>query len=264
MNETTVKYLAGLIDSDGSIFFAFRKTTANKDKSRYYLELRVSIASSEAVDKHGFISTIPSLTGFGRIYRQGDKGQYIYWMVSNKRDLNMVVPRLVKHMVVKAKHLNRMFEMWKEKLGITLSEEECEELKAFSKKSRYDPGPLKPKNHPTWGWLSGYLDGNGCYSLRNCGNYSQVRVRASCHIGDAGVMDFLKNAFGGSIGVDSKTGNCCTWTRNLGKQDRSFALDFLAKVVRHSHLKKHKIEQLIAFHHQQRPSVPTPAGEAMA
>lgn len=265
MNETTIKYLSGLIDSDGNVGFRFRQTVQNRDKSRYYLELAVNIASSDAVDRHGFMGSLPSLTGFGRVSRSGDKNQYLYWTISSKRDLEMMVPRLLKHMVVKARHLERMFQTWKDTRGVTLSKEECDELKDFSKKSRLDSGPLKPKNHPSWCWVAGYLDGNGCFSMRRGKNYTQVRVRASCHTNDAAVLEFLKKAFGGGIGVDSKSGNCSTWTRNLGVSDRSFALQFLGKLVRHSRFKRHKIEQTIAFHHGhlQRLSVPAPKGDAI-
>ena len=41
-----------------------------------------------------------------------------------------------------------------------------EYLKVESKKSRSNAGPIKDKKHPTWAWVSGYLDGDGHYSKR--------------------------------------------------------------------------------------------------
>lgn len=270
MNESTVKYLSGLIDSDGAISFNFNNP--NKDKSAYTLSLKVTITSSSAIDVHGFIASLPNLTGFGSIRRYGNKDQFTQWTVTSRRDLEMLVPRLVKHMFAKARHLQRMFEKWKEKRGRLISVDECDILKEFSRQSRYDAGPLKPKNHPSWCWLSGYLDGNGCFRSARCksGTYNgkqmyrqQCSVQAACHIGDVAVLEFIQKAHGGYIKKHSKSDNCMVWERNLGKSDRAFALRFLPHLVRHSKLKKHKIEQLIAFHHQQRPSEQTSTDEAM-
>lgn len=268
MDETIFKYLAGLIDSDGTISFDFKNAIRNGGQAN--LGLKVGIAASDAVDRHGFIEQLPQRIGHGYTSRHGGKNQYIYWMVSSRRDLEMLVPRLLKHMCVKAKHLQRMFDMWKEKRGTSLSPEECEALRTWSKQSRYDAGPLKPKNHPTWAWVAGYLDGNGHYmfSLANRGAAKEtrsMRVSACCHRGDAAVLEFLHKAFGGKIRTHPATENAMYWDRNIGLSQKSFALTFLGKVVRFSQFKRHRIEQIIAFHHghQQRLSDQTPTGEAI-
>ena len=265
MNESSVKFLAGLMDSDGTIAFDFRNEA--RDNGNATLGLKVGISASDAVDRHGFIESLPALTGYGYTSRHGDKKQYIYWIVCSRRDLEMLVPRLLKHMCVKAKHLKRMFEKWKELRGKSLSSVECQELREFSKQSRYDAGPLKPKNHPTYAWCAGYLDGNGHYmfALANKGAKSgketrSMRVSACCHKGDAEVLEFLLKAFGGQIRVHPSTDNALIWDRNLGLSQRSFALEFLGKMARFSKLKRHRIEQMIAFLRQQRLSEPKPAG----
>ena len=269
MNESLVKYLAGLLDSDGSISFNF----VNPSNGYHNLSLKISLAASSAIDTHGFIVSLPSLTGFGSFDRHGDKGQFSRWTITARRDLEMIVPRLVKHMVVKARHLQRMFEKWKECRGKALSEKECEDLRIFSGESRADAGPLKSKNHPTWAWLAGYLDGNGSYRSGICKSGTsktgkpqqrmQCAVHASCHVNDASVLEFIRNAHGGYIKPHSKSDKCMVWERSLGKSEHSFALKFLPALVNHSRIKRHKIEQMISFHRQQRLSVPTPAGEAI-
>jgi hypothetical protein len=268
VNETIFKYLAGLIDSDGTISFDFRNETRNEGWAN--LGLKVGIAASDAVDKHGFVESIPKLIGHGYTSRHGDKNQYVYWFVTSGRDLEMLVPRLLKHMCVKAKHLQRMFEVWREKRGTVLSPEECAALRTWSKQSRYDAGPLKPKNHPSWAWCAGYLDGNGHYmfSLANKGAAKEtrsMRVSACCHKGDVGVLEFLQKAFGGKIRTHPATENAMLWDRNIGLSQKSFALAFLAKVVRFSQFKRHRIEQIIAFHHghHQRLSDQTATAEAI-
>lgn len=260
MDEALYKYLAGLIDSDGSISFNFGQT--NPEKTAFFIKLHISLSASHAIDFHGFIGSLPELTGFGAVDvavgHNKSKHPISRWTVRKKADLEMLVPRLVKHMVVKGRHLQRLFDKWKEKRGGSISAEECEALKEFSKASRLDSGPLKPKNFPSWAWLSGYLDGNGSIRAgrRKDGFYKgqqkyshQASVNAACHKNDAAVLEFIQKAHGGYVKQYAAHPNCVAWERNLGKRDRSFALDFLQHLVRHSRLKKHKIEQLIAFHH---------------
>lgn len=255
LNESLCKYLAGLVDSDGTISFDFRNE--NRNEGRANLGLKVGIASSDAVDKLHFIEGLPQKIGHGCAFRHGNERRYVYWVLNSRRDLEMVAPRLVKHMCVKAKHLQRMLDKWREKRGTMLSPDECAALRAWSKESRLDAGPLKPKNHLTWAWVSGYLDGNGHYmfSLANKGAAKEtrsMRISATCHRGDAEVLELFKKCFGGRIRVHNLTENAMTWDRNLGLKDRSFALHFLRKVHRFSQFKRHRIEQILAFHHQQR------------
>jgi hypothetical protein len=96
MNETLVKYLAGLLDADGSLSFSFRKD--DRKPERNYLGLTLSLASSDEVDKSGFVSSLPELTGMGGIYRYGANKQFMNWKVSRRADLEMILPRVSKHM----------------------------------------------------------------------------------------------------------------------------------------------------------------------
>lgn len=270
MDESIFKYLAGLVDSDGTISFDFKNEIRNDGWAN--LGLKVGVASSDVVDRHMFIDSLPERIGHGYVNRHGPQKQYKYWFLNSKRDLEMMVPRLLKHMCVKAKHLERMFGMWKEKRGTMLSPDECEILRTWSKESRYDAGPLKPKNHPTWAWCAGYLDGNGHYqfSVSNNGVETKkgrltrsMRISACCHKGDAAVLEFLQKAFGGDIRFHPLTENAMIWHRNLGVSQRSFAVHFLGKLARFSQFKRHRIEQMISFHHQQRLSDQSPAGHAI-
>lgn len=262
MNETLIKYLSGLLDADGSISLQFHNV--NKEKGTCTIGMCIQVSSSTAVDKHGFIDSLPMLTGFGISTPETARPHITKWTVQSRSHLEMLIPRLVKHMVVKGRHLQRLYDKWREKRGASISLEEAESLKEFSKSSRLDSGPMKPKNHPSWAWTAGYLDGNGSY---RCGlkkdrdRYSyQNSVHASCHIGDVHVLEFLQKAFGGYIKPHSTCEKCMVWERKLGKADRSFALRFLPKLVNHSRLKKHKIEMILAFHHSQRSSGKDPTG----
>lgn len=264
MNESLIKYLAGLLDADGSLSFSF-KHDQNRE-GRYFIGLVLSLASSDAVDKSGFVESLSSFYGIGSFARYGEKMQFTTWKVSRRSDLEMLVPRLIKHMVIKAQHWQWLLDVWRNARinGKTCSLHEREAMTQASKESRrLNRGPLKPKNFPTWAWLAGYLDGDGTYHYRSgiYDGYKQwtMNVSAVAHVNDIGVLEFLKQSFGGRIQPQGQSENVKVWMRSLGYQNRDFALRFLPNLAKHSKFKRHKIDAMI-HHHRQRLSVPGPKG----
>ena len=261
MNESLVKYLAGLLDADGSLSLTFRRDD-NKPK-HHYCGLKVALHSSLAVDQKGFVSTLPELTGMGGFSRYGARQQHYKWEVQKRAHVEMLLPRLIKHMVVKGKHWQWLLETWRGCRRKPLTAKECVELRKASTNSRATrSGPVRPKNHPTWAWLAGFLDGDGYYS--NFLSHSKDgSVRRNMHTGcvaqkkDSHVLEFIQKAFGGHIYEHGQTKSCLTWKRSLGVANRSFALRFLPNLAKHSRLKRHKIDQMI-HHHQQRLSTLSP------
>lgn len=242
-NESEIKYLAGLLDADGSLSFQF------VDNKVY---LNFSLAASESIDKHGFVDSLGKKAGNVTIRSWEDKNwsPSHQWRVQASNEINMLIPRFVKHMVIKGAHWKRLYDKWCEMKSKTLSTEDIENLKSFSEESRKQAGPVKHKNHPTWAWVAGYLDGDGCYTFKKHSNPEAVncmtlKVMVVCHKDDRVGIDLLFKAFGGSIREEQ---DWLRWTRNLGVKDSSFANEFLRKVHWHSHLKKWKIEQMLAFH----------------
>lgn len=268
MNESLVKYLAGLLDADGSLSFAFKADT-NRE-GQFFVGLVLSLASSDAIDLHGFIDALPEATKMGSVYRYGAKKQFKSWKVTKRADLEMLLPRLIKHMVIKAKHWQWLFDQWRE-FRVGYGERNCDvakrqELTNLSRASRNERvGPLKPKNHPTWAWLAGYLDGDGCYSYRHyiVNGYNQwtINVSAVAHIKDISVLEFLQQSFGGSIINQGQSDNVKIWRRSLGYQHRSFAENFLPNLAKHSRFKRNKIDAILS-HHRQRLSVPGAKAQA--
>lgn len=247
MTETQVKYLAGLIDADGYIGFEF-------SKNKVYL--RINITAADSIDKQQYVYNLPETTGLGTSCKKERKNKdwspISVWVVGTRKDLDMFIPRLLKHLVIKGKHTKRMYDKWHEYRGKVLSDIEIEQLKTYSKASRADSGSLKSRNHPTWAWVAGYLDGDGSYIYKQppSQRFPKLVVRATSHINDRIGLDLLHKAFGGHIYDRGKNGkHILDWVHPLGKSNRDFALKFLPKVVKHSKLKKHKIEQMIAFHH---------------
>lgn len=253
MNESLVKYLAGLLDADGSLFFD-KKVTGGEIR----MGLRLFLASSDAIDRGGFVASLPEITGFGSVKRRStprsDLKQTV-WTVSGRSDLEMLLPRLIKHMVIKARHWQWLLDVWRHQRSLgygnkVISPRDWESLQAVSRESRRsNVGPIKPKNHPTWAWVAGFLDGDGCYSFRTSRN-KNMRVSVGIHASDISALEFLQKAFGGTIKEYPAKPNLRYWWRGLGPANASFALRFLPKLVKHSRLKKHKLEQMIHWHRQ--------------
>lgn len=252
--ETDVKYLAGLLDADGSLSFKFCKASSGKT----FLYLILGVSASVSVDKLGYVKSLDDYCGsVSKItYDNPNHNDAYCWKVQSRTDLNKLLPRLVKHMVVKGAHFKRLYDKFVELKGADVTEE-VDSLKAFSGESRKGSGPWKPKKHPTWAWVAGYLDGDGCYTFSKG---KTLHVGCITHVDDLHGIELLQKAFGGSI-YDPQPDNTRLWRRGLGKSHRSFAKTFLAKMARHSKLKKWKIEQMLNFHNQpQRLSDTSPTG----
>ena len=246
MKETEVKYLAGLIDADGHIGFEFTE-------NRCYFCL--SITAADSIDRGQYVFNLPDTTGYGtscKKERRNNWSTVTVWKISRRKDVEMLFPRLIKHMVIKGAHAQRMLDKWIEYRGKALSDIEVEQLKTFTKASRLASGPLKPKKHPTWAWVAGYLDGDGCFIFKKPPSMKSARilVQATAHENDMVALELLQKAFGGTIHDRGKTApHIRDWRRHLNSQHKSFALRFLSKLVQHSRFKKHKIESILHHHH---------------
>lgn len=274
MNESLIKYLAGLLDADGALSFNFDETgRAGNKNGRYTVALRLTLAAADTVDLHGFVPSLPDLVGMGTVFKERN---LFWWRVQRRADLEMLLPRLIKHMVIKARHWQWLLEMWRSYRGgygeCSCDEAKRAELTTQSKLSRRNVGPIKPKNHPTWAWVAGYLDGDGTYHMRRrihkaaVGDVTReqwtILVSAAAHANDAYVLEFLRDAFGGAICDHNANGSVKLWQRALGARNQSFALRFLPKVTKHARLKRHKIDAILNHTRQQRLSVPGLKGQA--
>lgn len=263
--ETEIKYLSGLMDADGSLCFHF-----SRYKDRYNVSLKLVLQQSHSIDfKSKFMHSFKGRCGFLQEIALRDKNPN--WSdatrltVTSNKELNMLLPRLTKHMVIKAKHWSGMLDKYNSIYGKSVDEEGMSELKEFASNSRKDAGPLKDKKHPTWAWVAGYLDGDGCYYMRTRkkgrGVWRELQVTAVCHDEDKVALELLHKAFGGRL-KNNPHENTHVWVRSLGVRDRSFAIKFLRKMARHSKMKKHKIESMLQYH-LQRLSESTSTEEAI-
>lgn len=156
-------------------------------------------------------------------------------------------------MVIKGSHFQRMHEKFSEFKGKLLSVEDVEYLKQFAKDSRADAGSIKSKNHPSWLWFAGYLDGDGSFGIRQRSDRPspEIWVSISCHINDRVGIDLISKAFGGGIYTHAKnTPHILDWKRNLAVSQKSFAVPFLKRLANLCVIKRHKIEQILNFYSQ--------------
>lgn len=258
MTESEVKYLAGLLDADGSLSFKFCKSSSDK----VFCYLILALTGVKHIDKQNYILSLANYGGSIIEYINDRGNQTNKWHVQDRTTLNKLLPRIIKHMVIKGRHWDRLFSAYTELKGKDASKQ-IELLKAFSAESRRDTGPLKAKKHPTWAWIAGYLDGDGCYTFSQKRKGNTLHVGAIAHYNDIQGLELLQKAFGGTI-YPVQPDNTVLWRKGLGKSHRSFAKMFLKKVHRHSQLKKYKIEKMLEFHNEpQRLNENTPKGEVI-
>lgn len=251
MNETDIKYLAGLLDADGSFFFNF-------SGNRVYLV--VSLDLSTGIDKDckytEWLSNALSVKYYKTKRELNAKDVFSLKIIVSKRStIEMLVPRILKYLVIKGKHLNNLYQKWKECSGRKFSNEEIDELKQFVIESRKDVGPLKIKSWLPKAYVAGFVDGDGCYCMKkSSGTYN---VSTVSHKQDRVVADLLHKQYGGRIHFQ---GDWIRWVHSLGRTNKQFAIRFLQDMHRHSRLKQHKIELFLNYH-SQRLNEKTPTGD---
>lgn len=253
LNETDIKYLSGLLDADGSFSFQFTK-------NRCYLSVALDLSTGIDRDMK-FSNWLGEQLGVKpRVYERelnAKDSMSIKITVSKRGTLETLVPRLLKYLVIKGSHLQRLFLKWKEVRGRELSADEIDELKQFSIESRKGVGPIKARSWLPKAYVAGFIDGDGCYIMKkSSGTYNVNTVSSE---DDRIVADLLYKQYGGHI---YKQENWIRWRHPLGRTNKSFAIKFLKDMHRHSRLKRWKIEQFLAYH-SQRLSVETSTEEAI-
>jgi len=247
--ETESKYLAGLLDADGSLSFVHKGG---------YLSLMLHLSMSESIDRDGKYAKYLS-SKVGKLHtRKRDDNWAIQneWVIYARNEHEAVLPHIIKHMVVKGKKWQFMLETLRESKAKKFSEEE---FLALREQANAMTGPVKPKSHPTWAWVAGYIDGDGWYMMRDRGRQVERQVGVVSHIDHPAGLELLHKAFGGVLKEDR---GHLRWIKNLGPRDKQFAIDFLKKMVNHSNLKKWKIEQILSTYSQRLSDI-TPTGDAI-
>jgi len=250
-SERLNKFVAGLMDADGTFGLHFGKNT--------YLTLRFKITQSIVNDPEFIMmKSIVRYFGLGssRVnieHKWNQEFESFEWVVQGQ-EARKLADYLVKHSCIKAKHIDRLCYLYDNLRGFKLTPAQVAELKEYSTCSRENTASLFERKHPSWAWLAGYLAGDGCFyykhRLRSSGSYShEALVNATANVIDLQILVFLQKHFKGTISK-YKNNNNFKWIRSLGKSHSKFAMNFLIKIRKEMcMIKKYdKIQTLINFH----------------
>ena len=240
-NETLNKYLAGFVDADGTIAFHFNKTVDG------YFRIGLQFGITQ-IDQRGrgfkLLQMLRDTYEVGSITDVPNKSQK-YWKVASKNELEKFLPHIIKHMVIKGKHFQRMLEKRRELSGVNLTKEQVDSLREFAKKSRLDTGPTRHKKNPSPAWMAGYIDGDGYLRNAEREHWLKIHVQES----DVVSVELIQNTWGGKIYPTTKE-NIKEFRLNLGASFYGTAKRFLSKIIPHLRLKRHDAEMILYWHKQ--------------
>lgn len=249
-NETLNKYVAGFVDADGTIAFHFNKTV----DGFFRIGLQFGITQ---IDNRGrgfkLLQDLRDAYDVGSITDVKDKNQK-YWKVAGKNDLEKFLPHIIKHMVIKGKHFQRMLEKRRELSGVDLTQDQVDELRRFAKESRADTGSTRYKKNASPAWLAGYIDGDGYLRCSGREHWLKIHVQKS----DVCSVELIQRTYGGKI-YDTAKENIKEFRLNFGASFYGIATKVLKAIIPHLRLKRHDAE-MILYWHKQRLNEKNPKG----
>lgn len=190
------KYLAGLLDSDGSIYLMWnplcrRENWDGTGPQRSY----IMVAFDQKTPDKSFMELVansltpPSLPhNWGSIGQNQSSGSY-YWKVAGTKAVSVLM-RLKKFLVCKKKLAEVAIDMNGQVMDVVVG------------KTKFDAartGSPMPK-HPTRKWSAGYIDGNGSFDVRIPKGMAGQAILTVCDEAKERVgVDLLQKAYGGSV-----------------------------------------------------------------
>ena len=240
-NETLNKYLAGFIDADGTLAFHFNKTVDG------YFRIGLQFGITQ-IDNRGrgfkLVEFLKESYGVGSLSDVPSKKQK-YWKVANKDELEKFLPHVIKHMVIKGKHFQRMLEKRRELAGVNLTQEQVDVLRQFAKESRKDTGSIRYKKNASPAWLAGYIDGDGYLRHSDKEHWLKIHVQTS----DVVAVELIQNTYGGKIYTTTKE-NIKEFRLNFGASFYGTANKVLKAIIPHLRIKRHDAEMILHWHKQ--------------
>jgi hypothetical protein len=207
------KYIAGLIDSDGSIGLMYNKTATEG-----IFNARASLRFTEAPSKSNLLSKVQEAIG-GNINMQDRVSNFgpnlMRYLVFTGTGAVSTIKRIQQYLVVK----HGLAEYACSVNGTRVMKEEvAKKVKEIRATGQRYPNFLSRK------WFAAYVDGNGCFTggLRPSGKY-QPRINVAAWNRDVGVLELMKKQYGG--GVHAGGGQTAYW--GLSLEDPSKCIELL-------------------------------------
>lgn len=230
------KYIAGFLDSDGSIQVLWRPlggTDTTPDVRRGYL----SLEWSQRQDRDEVLRRIQAFAGGSLTTRDLKGTSYTTLKISGPK-AEMLLTRIKKHLVIRRHHAECVLGILKQPVEYPAAKQELKVQRLMK---------VDPKlNYPTRKWLAGYFDGDGCIELRLTRSRSvQVAASITCMECDSFGIEAIAKNFGGSIQrfVSGNGTPLARWTMTMPPSKVEHFFGYFGK---HSIVKRRQIDYLLA------------------
>lgn len=228
------KYIAGLLDSDGSIGINYTKVRDLNSKLFY---ARATLRFSEAPTKSNILLKVQESIGgnvsnYDRVSNFGNNP--MRYLVFTGTNAVAMLEKLRKFITIKRGVLDLVCKVNGTKV---VKEEIVPQLKLARSEHQYYPNFLSRR------WCCGYADGNGCLSgsIRPSGKY-QPKFLIAAWEKDVGILELFKKQFGGGV---SKQGlNTLNWYVSI--EDPSKCIEVL-EYLEHVQILKPKRDYLLSL-----------------
>lgn len=222
-----VKYYAGLFDSDGSFQIQARKL----ENGNFKIHAKATICQLQFRDRPlKELSDYFNVSLYDKKAQGNDQPATQFVVVGNKAFT--LIQKIKNHLVIKKEVAEFIEQVHNQEVNETV----LKTIKHLLKEIRYEMHPLN-KNHPSSGWMAGYIDGDGCLrsQLRKTGNLV-TKLEVTSYDRDLQGVELLKKAFGGSIHKHGQ--NAVRWVLHLNESNAQKVLGYFSN---HSRIKRTQV-----------------------
>ena len=219
----TEKYLAGLIDADGSFGVRYFRRPQGDYRPAMFLQVSQKAARDQVLymlqdSFGGLVHTKSSRTGYGG-------GDQSVWEVPHTEAMKILY-RLDKYMVVKRGRAPLMVDYIHNNSRVAEDRLEAHRLQLDVIRKYRHTLP----NYPSRKWMAGYFDGDGCFASRvdKKSGYCYLSMRVTAHRDDSNSIDLLHKAFGGLVNY-SRGEHLPCWVLHLPPSKALKAVGHFAK-----------------------------------
>ena len=227
--KPTEKYLAGLIDADGTIGVRFFRRAEGDFRPAMFLQV------TQMEEKDRVLHFLHAEFG-GRIQKSPPSrfGTSMSILDFSHSEAMKLAARIEKYLVIKRARTGLFLKYVNETKRVPADRLEVhrQQLKAMRKVKLYMP------NFPTRAWMAGYIDGDGCIASNiSAAGKGYMSLRVTSHEDDKVGILLLQKAFGGEI-YYNKGPHLPMWVLHMPPSKAKEVLGYFAK---HSIIKRAEV-----------------------
>lgn len=213
------KYIAGFLDSDGSISVDWQKRGWTP---------QLILGFSQKTEQDEVLYKIQEDIG-GSINMAIVRGNSYTRLIVSSKYAKMALNRIKKHLVIKRHYAEACLDMCSRRV------ENIFEARAYLKEQRKIRSLPLP-SFPSRKWLAGYIDGDGCLAIGTTTTRGAVtlQLHIACAEYDTEGIEIIHKAFGGNI-YNMRNGKCRQYRVMLPP---SKAIEILGPIVKHMIVKQ--------------------------